>query len=262
MWRCVIKEDVKCFEDDTLAQCLQKATLFSIAEIPVVTSNNILKGIIELSSIAKSIGNILGKFDKIKCSEICTTPRLVITIDEDPPLNSIIQNMINNNVIVAPVIGPKNLFRGVIILRELLKSLVNKKLYSQKITDDIISKRAALLGDDENLIQAIEILTHRGELCGIVYNGYEVSSMMCLTEALSVSTSMSIDNIENYLVEHASRKPVFIHINDSIGAAIDALNEHQVDMLIVKDNYDNVIGVIPIIKIALKLLKLLKGEYK
>jgi len=263
MWYSIVKKDIKCSVKDTLSQCLRKAVTFSVLEIPIVDDNNVLRGVLNLNKIAYQVGELIGKFDKIKCIDVSSSPRLTIAIEEDPPLLSVLKRMVENNTTVAYVVNkPNNTYEGLILLRDLLKVIINNKLGSLRISGDFIVKRAALLGDDENLIQAIEILAHRNEPCGIVYDGYEVSSIMCLGEALSVSTSINVNNVEYYVVDQASRKPVFIDINDTLEKAIEMLNEYQVDMLIVSDEYGNILGVLTVNKLASKILEILeaKGE--
>jgi len=263
MWYSIVKKDIKCSVKDTLSQCLRKAVTFSVLEIPIVDDNNVLRGVLNLNKIAYQVGELIGKFDKIKCIDVSSSPRLTIAIEEDPPLLSVLKRMVENNTTVAYVVNkPNNTYEGLILLRDLLKVIINNKLGSLRISGDFIVKRAALLGDDENLIQAIEILAHRNEPCGIVYDGYEVSSIMCLGEALSVSTSINVDNVEYYVVDQASRKSVFIDINDTLEKAIEMLNEYQVDMLIVSDEYGNILGVLTVNKLASKILEILeaKGE--
>ena len=263
MRHSIIRKDVKCNVKDTLSQCLRKAVTFSVLEIPIVDDNNVLRGVLDLSRIAYHVGELIGKFDKIKCADVSSSPKLTIAVKEDPPLLNVLKKMVENNTTVAYVVNKQgNKYEGLILLRDLLKVIVNNELGSLKMSSDFIVKRAALLGDDENLIQAIEILAHRNEPCGIVYNGYEVSSIMCLGEALSVSTSINVDNVEYYVVDQASRKPVFIDINDTLGKVVEMLNEHQVDMLIVDDEYKNIVGVLTVNKLASKILEILeaKGE--
>ena len=263
MWYSIVKKDIKCNVKDILSRCLRKAVTFSVLEIPIVDDNNVLKGVLNLNKIAYQVGEFIGKFDKIKCIDVSSPPRLIIAIEEDPPLLNVLRRMVKNNTTTAYIINkPDNTYEGLILLRDLLKIIVNDELSSLRISGDFIAKRAALLGDDENLVQAIEILAHRNEPCGIVYDGYEVSSIMCLGEALSISTSINVDNVEYYVVDQASRKPVFIGINDTLGRAVEMLNEHQVDMLIVNDEYGNILGVLTVNKLASKILEILeaKGE--
>ncbi|KAG7353443.1 CBS domain containing protein [Nitzschia inconspicua] len=142
------KIDFTISEEAMVIDAVQKFAAFNIGCLVTTNSKGDLTGIISERDYISKIA-LLGRTSKdTKVKEIATQSSKLVTVKPEDPVQMCMEKMLNSDIRHLPLVNDKGELRGMISIKDLVKTTIKEKEQTIKVLSDFALGKGGVYGSE------------------------------------------------------------------------------------------------------------------
>lgn len=228
-------KDVYCRDNEKIVECISKAYDYSLLHMPLVKEDKLL-GLIDFYKLAGILGIVKDKFVELRCKDVLRLSVSNVSIKQQVGLQTLISTIVTGNYTSLGVKSDPGDFTGTIMASDIASALVSNEEYLRSLkVKDVYSRRVGIISDSFPLAEILRIIARRRQPCLIVFDGRDVSGILCLSDVLYLLSQFEVKPpIERMRADDFLKEPVKVDA-DTMLTDSTVLKGFKEPLLIIED---------------------------
>ncbi len=177
-------EDISCRANEKIVDCISRAYDYSLLHVPLLDKDKVI-GLIDFYRLAGILSLVKDRFPSILCKDVSSFISSPIMVD---------YSKLNNMEILLPMLTSKKYtsigivkekeFRGTLTASSLAQYLVSMHVKDDVSIREVYSRRIGIISNNFMLTDILRIIARRRQPCLIVFDGFDVAGVVCLSDVL------------------------------------------------------------------------------
>ena len=191
-WNTYVYKDVYCRDNEKIVECISKAYDYSLLHIPLVKEDKLL-GLVDFYKLAGILGIVKDRFPELRCRDILRLSVSHVSVKQQTGFSTLISIIVDGKYTSLGVKSDPGDFTGTVMASDIASILVNSEEYFRDLrVRDVYSRRVGIISDSFPLTDILRIIAKRRQPCLIVFDGHDVSGILCLSDVLYLLSQFEV----------------------------------------------------------------------
>lgn len=258
-WSTYVYKDVYCRDNEKIVECISKAYDHSLLHIPLIKGDKLL-GLVDFYKLAGILGIVKDKFPELRCRDILRFSVSHVSVKQRAGFSTLISIIVDGKYTSLGVKSDPGDFTGTVMASDIASVLVNSEEYFRDLrVRDVYSRRVGIISDSFPLTDILRIIAKRRQPCLIVFDGHDVSGILCLSDVLYLLSQFEVKPpIERMYANEFLKESVRVDANTML-TDNTVLKDFKEPLLIIED--EEVSGILTALDILdYAVSKTLRGK--
>lgn len=233
---CSRLRDIYCVHDEKLADCISKAYDYSLLHMPLIEGGKLL-GLIDFYRLAGVLSLVKDRLPSLRCRDILKLTVTHVCVKRYSGFDILLATLSKGKYTSMGVENVEdNGYIGTIMASDIASVLAGTDHLSNVRVKEVYSRKIGIISTSFPVTEILKIIARRRQPCLIVFDGRDVSGILCLSDVLYLLSQFEAKPpLENMYAEDFLREPVKISADTRLNEST-ILKGFREPLLVLEDN--------------------------
>ncbi len=252
-------EDVSCRVNERIVDCISRVYDYSLLHVPLLEENRVV-GLIDFYRLAGILSLVKDRLPSILCRDISSfiSSPLMMEYSKLDDIGLLLSMLTSRKYTSIGIVDNEE-FRGTLTASSLARYLVDMHVKDKVSVREVYSRRIGIISNSFMLTDILRIIARRRQPCLIVFDGFDVAGVVCLSDILYLLAQFETKPpIDKMYADEFIKEPVVVDAETKLNE-YENLRKYNEPLIVLDDG--EISGMLSALEVLEYMQKLLQNRY-